>query len=164
MRAASRSDTVRNDTPRGAQSHLYAWQTTASKTDASTGSQPTAWVASHSVSAPCCAAAVTMAAASATSPVADCTTEKATRAVLGRTCAARSRRGAVRTTRPRPECTKGSTIDENSPSGTSTSAPSGSADATIPAATEVCEPIATRSAPMPTRDANSPRERSTAAQ
>ena len=70
----------------------------------------------------------------------------------------------MRTRRPRPEWTNGSTIDEKSPSAISTSEPSGSAAATRAAATDACEPIATRSASTPTSDAKCPRVRSTAAE
>jgi hypothetical protein len=62
---------------------LYAWHTRASTRVASTGIQPTACVASHTVRAPTRAAAATIASISATSPEADCTSENATRAVSG---------------------------------------------------------------------------------
>ena len=58
--------------PRGHISHLYAAQTRTSASRASTGSQPTAWVASTTVIAPT-APPRRHAAVSATSPVADCT-------------------------------------------------------------------------------------------
>ena len=99
----------------------------ASKSDAATGSHPTAWVASHSVRAPARRAAATMAAASATSPVADCTSENATSAVLGADLVGeRGERDGCARARPRPEWTNGRTIDEKSPSAMSTSAPIGS--------------------------------------
>ena len=99
----------------------------ASKSDAATGSQPTAWVASQSVRAPARRAAATMAVG--IRHLAGRRLHERERDERG--VGARPRRrgresGAVRTRRPRPEWTNGSTIDEKSPSATSTSAPSGS--------------------------------------
>lgn len=72
-RSASPGSMTRKAVPRGDISHLYAPHTSTSACAAATGCQPTAWVASTTVSAPWARAAAAIAAVSATSPVADCT-------------------------------------------------------------------------------------------
>ena len=70
-RSSSSSPSAINAVPRGARSHLYAAHATASKRLAPNGSQPQAWVASTTVSAPWRRAAAVTASTSASSPVAD---------------------------------------------------------------------------------------------
>src|SRR4051812_47325996 len=99
--ASSRSPTARNATPRGASSHLYAEQETASNRLASSGSQPTACGASTTGSAAAAAAASTSASKSATAPLDDWTALKSTAAVVGSTLSASRSSGTLRTVTPR---------------------------------------------------------------
>ena len=56
-------------------------------------------------------------------------------------------------TRMSGRCSKGNMIDEKSPCASSTSAPAGTAAATIEVSAEVWEPIATRESGTPTSEA-----------
>ncbi|BDZ56071.1 hypothetical protein GCM10025870_31440 [Agromyces marinus] len=124
------------------------------------GIHPVAWVVSTSVSAPASRAAVRTDAASATSPVADCTSENATSHVVGRISSARLASGTWRTRRS-PRARNGATTELKSPSTHSTSAPAGADAAASPVNTETCEPSAMRSVVVPSRVAAWARERST---
>ncbi len=115
--------------PRSDISHLYAAQATASKREASNGSQPTAWVASTIENAPWAADAAARPSRSATVPSDDCTALKATTSVLPSIAAASWSSGAVVMSK-RPCARNGHVSELKSTSGTSTREPSG-----MPAAT-----------------------------
>ena len=102
---------------------------------------------SHRVSAPSRAAASTTDAESAIRPSEDWAIDQTTSVVAGETASARPVSGTCRTRTPRSAWTmNGNMIEVKSPSGTTTSAPSGSADATSETSTEVWAPVATQEA------------------
>ena len=158
----ARSENAANALPRGAQSHLYVWQTTRSASRPVVGSQPVAWVTSTSTRAPVARAAAETAAASASSPVLEDTSAKATIQVSGPTAPASSASGTCRTRRS-PRARNGRTTEAKSPSTHTTSAPGGAAAAASPMNTEACEPTATRDGTTPSKVAAYPRARSTSA-
>nr|WP_243716646.1 hypothetical protein [Actinomadura darangshiensis] len=137
--------------------HLYAETARTSKDVASTGSQPTAWVASATTSAPCARAAATTSPPAATSPVADWTRLKATASVRSSIAWGRSAGGTVRTSR---SCTsQGNRFEVCSMSGTTTRDPDGSEAATGASTCEAEAPTATSSDGTPTRRAKAVRAR-----
>lgn len=116
---------------------------------------------SSSVRAPWAPAAARTAFRSAIRPLDDCTEDRATSAVSGPTASASRSSGAYRILRS-PRTAKGLTTELNSPSGTRTSAPGGSAAATSPTCTATELPTATRSASTPESRAKPDRAASTA--
>ena len=125
----ARSLTARNAVPRRDISHLYAAHATASKREASNGSQPTAWVASTIEKAPCAAAAPARPSRSATVPSDDCTALKATTSVPPSIALASWSSGAV--VMSKRSCARNGHVSElKSTSGTSTREPSGMPEAT----------------------------------
>src|SRR6478609_9803318 len=115
-----------------------------------------AWDVSITVNVPASRAARLIAARSATSPVADCTAEKATTSMSRPMASASRSTGAVSTVTPRSACTaQGKTFEVNSTSGTSTRAPSGTAAATGASNWETAAPVATDPGSTATSAANS---------
>ena len=107
--------------------------------------------------------AATIAARSATSPVAICTALNATTSVEASIAPASSAAGTVRTVTPRCAWTRnGKSVEVNSTSGARTRVPSGSDEATRPTSPETVAPTATVDGGTPTSRANDPRAASVA--
>jgi hypothetical protein len=116
----------------------------------------------QSTSAPTARAAAVTDAASAISPVADCTSENATSHVDGVTASASRSSGTWRTSRS-PCARNGATTELKSPSTTTMRAPAGADAAARATNTDAWDPTATRSVALPSSDAACPRARSTTA-
>jgi hypothetical protein len=129
---------------------------------ASTGSQPQAWVASATTSAPCWRAAAVISAAGASWPDADWTRLNATSVVRPSMAPASRSSGTGTTSTPwAARTSQGNRLELNSPSGTTTRAPAVRTVATEPSSSETVAPMATSAAGTLTSRAKRSRDWST---